>query len=148
MTKAPEPNPDPEQPGHFLPNGAAAKGGLNKSMLDAAWGQFQFFTVYKAESAGRQVVLVDPRYTSERCSGCGELVPKALSERVHQCPWCGLVLDRDHNGAICIFQGWKRPTVPGQNPGAVEAHPLEGMGTSQFAHPKARFEEEWPCSHD
>src|SRR5215472_8079289 len=45
MTKAPEPKPDPEQPEQYLPNGAAAKSGLNKSILDAAWGQFQHFTV-------------------------------------------------------------------------------------------------------
>jgi putative transposase len=124
MTRAPEPKPDPEQPGHFLQSGAAAKGGLNKSILDAAWGQFQQFTIYKAENAGRQVVLVDPRYTSQRCSSCSELVPKDLDERVHRCPFCSLVLDRDHNGAICIFQGWKSPTVSGPGPGAVEAHPL------------------------
>src|SRR5215470_2344864 len=66
------------------------------------------------------------------CLGCGELVPKALSERTHRCPSCGLVLDRDHNSALCIFQGWKRPTAPGSGPGAIEAHPLKGMGTSQF----------------
>jgi putative transposase len=122
MTKAPEPKPDPEKPGQYLPNGAAAKGGLNKSILDAAWGQFQLFTVYKAESAGRQVVLVDPRNTSQRCSGCGELVHKELDERTHRCPFCGLVLDRDHNGAICIFQGWKSPTAPGLDLAAVEVH--------------------------
>ena len=97
---------------------------MNKSILDAAWGQFQFFTVYKAESSGRQVVLVDPRYTSQRCSGCGELVPKTLSERVHQCRGSGLVLDRDHNGAICIFQGWKRPTATELGLVAVEARLL------------------------
>jgi putative transposase len=110
MTKAPEPKPDPGRPGQYLPNGAAAKGGLNKSILDAAWGQFQFFTVYKAESAGRQVVLVNPKDTSQRCSGCGELVPKDLSERVHRCPFCKLVLDRDHNSAIVIFEAGKPPT--------------------------------------
>ena len=41
MSKAPEPKPDPEQEGHYLPNGAAAKAGLNTSILDAGWGQFQ-----------------------------------------------------------------------------------------------------------
>jgi putative transposase len=110
MTQAPEPRPDPDKPGQYLPNGAAAKGGLNKSILDAAWGQFQQFTIYKAANAGRQVVLVDPRYTSQRCSGCGELVPKDLSERVHSCPFCKLVLDRDHNSAIVIFEAGKPPT--------------------------------------
>jgi putative transposase len=88
MTKAPEPKPDETQPGHYLPNGAAAKGGLNRSILDAAWGQFQFFIAYKAANAGRQVILVNPKDTSQRCSGCRELVPKDLDERVHSCPFC------------------------------------------------------------
>ncbi len=112
MTKAPEPKPDLDQPGYYLPNGAAAKGGLNKSILDAVWGQFQQFIVYKAERAGRQVVLVNPKDTSQRCSRCGELVPKDLDKRVHNCPHCGLVLDRDHNSAIVIFEAGKPPTPP------------------------------------
>ncbi len=76
---------------------------LNKSIADVAWRQLVQFTTYKAESAGRRVVLVDPRNTSKRCSRCGSLVQKALSVRVHHCPTCGLILDRDHNAAINIL---------------------------------------------
>ena len=76
MTRAPEPKPDPDQEGAYLPNGAAAKAGLNQSILDAGWGQFQSFCLVKAERAGRRVVLVDPYNTSQFCSGCGQLVPK------------------------------------------------------------------------
>ena len=43
MSKAPAPKPDPEQESTYLPNGAAAKAGLNQSILDAGWGQFQAF---------------------------------------------------------------------------------------------------------
>ena len=57
----------------------------------------------KAEDAGRQVVPVDPRNTSKRCSRCGQMVEKVLSIRVHQCPVCGLVMDRDENAAINIL---------------------------------------------
>ena len=60
MTATPDPKPDPEQEGNFLPNGAAAKAGLNQSILDAGWGQFQSLCLVKAERAGRRVVLVDP----------------------------------------------------------------------------------------
>ena len=105
MTKAPEPKPDPEHDGQYLPNGAAAKAGLNQSILDAGWGQFQAFCIVKAERAGRRVVLVDPYNTSQVCSGCGQLVPKSLEERWHSCE-CGTELDRDHNAAITIlFRG-------------------------------------------
>jgi len=76
---------------------------LSKSISDAAWNQFAQFTQYKAENAGRECVLVDPRNTSKKCSRCGTLVEKALSVRVHSCPVCGLVIDRDENAAINIL---------------------------------------------
>lgn len=66
---------------------------------------------YKAEEAGRQVVKVDPKYTSQVCSGCGYRgAKKDLSERVHSCTRCGLVLDRDTNAAKNILRAWKMPT--------------------------------------
>jgi putative transposase len=77
--------------------------GMNKSIADVAWNQFVQFTMHKAEWAGRSVVLVDPRNTTKACSGCGEIVPKTLSQLVHTCPQCGLVLDRDHNAALNIL---------------------------------------------
>ncbi|MFH8471475.1 RNA-guided endonuclease InsQ/TnpB family protein [Streptomyces sp. NPDC018000] len=67
MSNAPAPKPDPEQPGSFLPNGAAAKAGLNRSISDAGWGVFLTILTAKAESAGREVIAVDPRNTSRRC---------------------------------------------------------------------------------
>jgi len=76
--------------------------GIRKSIGEAAWGQFMQFTAYKAACAGRTVAFVDPRHTSKRCSRCGQLVEKTLSDRVHSCS-CGLVLDRDENAAINIL---------------------------------------------
>lgn len=76
--------------------------GIRKSIGDAAWNQLIQFTIYKAEGAGRTVVFVDPRNTSKRCSRCGQIVEKTLSDRVHSCS-CGLVLDRDHNASINIL---------------------------------------------
>jgi putative transposase len=77
--------------------------GMNKSIADAAWGQLVQHTSFKAEEAGRTVVRVDPRKTTQMCSGCGEIVRKGLSVRVHDCPHCGLVLDRDKNAALNIL---------------------------------------------
>lgn len=76
---------------------------MNRAIRDAGWGQFLSFLRYKAESAGSEVVAVDPRWTSQLCSGCGELVKKGLKDRVHDCPHCGLVLDRDENAARNIL---------------------------------------------
>ena len=78
--------------------------GMRKSILDVAWTQFIGMTVAKAAEAGRRVILVNPRNTTKLCSTCGELVPKTLSVRVHTCPHCGLVLDRDENAALNILQ--------------------------------------------
>jgi len=102
MTRRPKPKQD-EQTGAYLPNGAAAKAGLNKSILDAGWYQFQQYCLYKAESAGRDVLLVHPKLTSQVCSGCGQIVRKDLSERWHSCE-CGAELDRDYNAAINILR--------------------------------------------
>lgn len=76
---------------------------LAKSITDAAWSMLFLFLGYKAESAGRQVVAVPPHHTSQICSGCGELVPKKLSQRWHNCPHCGLSIQRDINAAINIL---------------------------------------------
>lgn len=76
---------------------------LNKNITDVAWSQFAQFTAYKAADAGRLFLQVDPRNTSKRCSRCQSLVVKDLSIRIHDCPHCGLVLDRDHNAAINIL---------------------------------------------
>jgi putative transposase len=78
--------------------------GMRKSIMDVAWSQFISMTVSKAAEAGRYIILVDPRNTSKECSRCGKLVEKALSERMHSCPHCGLSLGRDHNAALNILQ--------------------------------------------
>jgi putative transposase len=75
---------------------------LAKSIGDAAWSQLIQYTQYKAVNAGRVCELVDPRGTSQRCSGCQTVVQKDLSVRVHDCPSCGLVIDRDLNASINI----------------------------------------------
>ena len=60
-----------------------------------------------AASARREIILVDPRGTSQICSGCGRVVKKDLSVRVHNCPGCGLIIDRDVNAARNILnRGW------------------------------------------
>lgn len=77
---------------------------LTRSMRDVAW--FEFFGIlrFKAEEAGREVVGVPAKDTSQLCSRCGARVPKDLSVRIHFCPFCGLVLDRDFNAALNILR--------------------------------------------
>jgi putative transposase len=112
MTKRPNAIQD-EETGQYLANGAAAKGGLNKSILDAGWGEFVTLCSYKAEEAGGQVVRVPPKDTSQACSGCGRIVAKELWERWHSCPDCGTDLDRDHNAAINILHRYQEQRLNG-----------------------------------
>ena len=83
---------------------------LAKSISDAAWSQFRSILTSKAESAGREVLAVNPAYTSQDCSGCGYRpdgkegrTKKKLSDRWHLCPICGLSVDRDTNAAVNIL---------------------------------------------
>jgi len=81
---------------------------LAKQVHDAGWAQFSAILADKAASAGRELVAVDPRGTSQECSGCGAEVRKDLSVRVHECPACGLVVDRDVNAARNILRRGQR----------------------------------------
>ncbi|MBC9730179.1 RNA-guided endonuclease TnpB family protein [Streptomyces sp. TRM68367] len=108
MTKAPAAKPDPENDGAFLPNGAAAKAGLNRSILDAGWGQFLSILANKAESAGRRVIPVDARNTSRTCppeiGGCGHVAKEnRVTQAKFECVRCGLVENADRVGALNVL---------------------------------------------
>jgi putative transposase len=75
---------------------------LAKHIQDHAWGKLIQFAQSKAAKAGKMVELVDARYTSQKCSQCGIIVPKTLADRTHLCPNCGLEMDRDINASLNI----------------------------------------------
>jgi putative transposase len=77
---------------------------LAKSLVDTSWSMFFTHLLDKAEEAGRAVVRVNPAYTSQTCSACGHRQPMPLWVRVYECPQCGLVIHRDHNGSKNILQ--------------------------------------------
>lgn len=79
-------------------------GNLSRSAHDVGLGMFRALLDYKAIEAGVEIVTVNPRNTSQTCSGCGMIVLKDLSVRIHQCPDCGLTLDRDVNAAWNVLQ--------------------------------------------
>lgn len=99
MTRAPAPRPDPDTPGGHLPNGRAVKAGLNKRILDAAWGQFIAILSAKAAWAGREVIAVDPTYTSQTCPECGHIDADNRDREVFRCIACGHVDHADRVGA-------------------------------------------------
>lgn len=105
MSKAPVPKPDPEQPGCFMPNGVAGKAGLNKSINDAGWGVFLTILHAKAESAGREVIAVDPRNTSRTGPDCGHTAKgnRPTQEKFH-CLSCGHNAHADVVGATNVLR--------------------------------------------
>lgn len=103
MIARPKPRPDGNS-GHE-PNGAAAKAGLNKSILDAGWGIFLRILSAKAESAGREVIAVDPRRTSQRCAECGHTTTRnRASQAAFLCLACGHQANADVNAARNILR--------------------------------------------
>ena len=88
-----------EEPGRNV----AQKSGLNRSILEQNLGQVRQQLAYKAEWAGRRLVLVDPRNTTRTCSRCGDLNPRPGANRMYCCDKCGLVMDQDENAAINIL---------------------------------------------
>jgi len=97
---------------------------VNRGIADVAWGQFVQFTTYKAANAGRGVALVNPRGTTQECFGCGSIVPKDLSVRIHDCPNCGIKISRDLNAALNILARGLASISADSSDEAVEAHPL------------------------
>jgi putative transposase len=80
-----------------------SEGNYGKFINDAGWNMFANMLAYKAEGAGCSVVFVNPENTSQECSNCHQIVRKDLAERMHNCPFCGLYIDRDLNAARNIL---------------------------------------------
>ncbi len=76
---------------------------LAKSISDAAWGRFLSWVQSFGMIHDVPIIAVAPHFTSQDCSRCGTRVKKSLSTRTHTCWHCGLVMDRDENGARNIL---------------------------------------------
>ncbi len=127
--------------------GLVQSSSLAKLILDAGWGTLITFTTYKAVMAGARVVRVDPSYTTQDCSVCGFRIPKTLSERLHECPDCGAVMDRDYNASVNILKkGLAR--LKGGRVGATRTYACgEGSGgaTSKEVVSQPSLKQESPC---
>jgi putative transposase len=77
-------------------------GMLSKAVHDVGWSSFTNMLSYKAENAGRQLLKVDPKHTSQECPNCHAIQKKQLSERVHRCDR-GLTIHRDQAAAMVIL---------------------------------------------
>ncbi|WP_247874474.1 RNA-guided endonuclease TnpB family protein [Azospirillum sp. TSH20] len=126
-----------------------ARSMLAKDVLDAVWGLLRALIADKAERAGKLVVAVDPRGTSQECPCCGAKVKKTLADRVHRCPDCGLVEDRDVAAASVIeFRVFGRQA--GGVPGNWSEKPPRFSRRSDHApslHPDRRIRSPVPVGH-
>ncbi|WP_329112278.1 RNA-guided endonuclease InsQ/TnpB family protein [Streptomyces sp. NBC_01353] len=105
MRATPAPKPDPDKQGAFLPNGAAVKAGLNRSISDAGWGVFLTILRAKAESAGREVIAVDPRNTSRTCPECGHVAKENRpAQEMFHCVSCAHTAHADTVGALNVLR--------------------------------------------
>ena len=104
MTRRAKPVADPQAPGHYLRNGAAAKSGLNKAILQKGWFRFELALQSVSRYTGTQVVKVPAAYTSQRCSECGRVDPKSReSQAVYRCTTCAHCEHADVNAAKNIL---------------------------------------------
>jgi len=100
MTRRAKPVADPDNPGAFLPNGASAKSGLNKSILSKGWHRLELALISAARYTGTEVVKVPAAFTSQRCSVCGHVDPKSReSQAVFRCTHCAYSGHADINAA-------------------------------------------------
>ena len=89
MTRRAQPVADPATPGRYLPNGGAAKSGLNRAILAKGWYRFEVALKSVSRYSGTQVVKVPAALTSQRCSVCGHVDPKSReSQAVFRCTHC------------------------------------------------------------
>ena len=83
---------------------------LAKSVYDASWFKLKRQLEYKCKNAGCLLEEVDEKYTTQRCSCCGEITVnspkgrKSLGIREWTCSHCGTTHDRDVNGAKNILR--------------------------------------------
>ncbi|MEX2738175.1 MAG: RNA-guided endonuclease InsQ/TnpB family protein [Candidatus Wukongarchaeota archaeon] len=75
-----------------------------RNVMDSSWRKFAQFLSYKAERAGKTVVEVNPRGTTQECYKCGKEVKKSLAVRIHKCPYCGLEIERDYNSSFVVLK--------------------------------------------
>ncbi len=76
---------------------------LAEAIADSVLSKLILVTASKAENAGKAVEMADAKYTSQRRSDRGTIVPKDLLGRIHDCPLCGLKPDRGPNAVRSIL---------------------------------------------
>jgi putative transposase len=112
MVKAPKPKVNDQ--GHYLPNGARAKAGLNRSILSSCWGHIVMFTDYKAARQNKVVIKVASQFSSQTCSQCGHTSADNRQKKAFRCIQCGFSSDADFNASLVLQQRGVKYILDGQ----------------------------------
>jgi putative transposase len=150
MTKAPKPKQD--ETGGYLPNGSAAKAGLNKAILNNGLGQLIQFTEYKALRNHKLVLRVPAQYTSQKCSACHHIEKgNRASQSVFTCLACGHTDNSDLNasknirddGVVLLLSGYYHESKKERKKvkvGRNAARHIEALPLAQPEHSSANVE--------
>ena len=123
MTKRAKPKKD--EHGKYIKNGAAAKSGLNKAILDSMWGNIVLFTKYKGLKKEKLTIKIPPPGTSQECSLCGTLTPdNRVSQAVFICQKCGFTCNADYNASVVI----KKRGIKALLEGAIQVKQKKSAG--------------------
>ena len=128
MGRRSKPVPDPLHEGRYLPNGQAAKHGLNRSLRQASMGRLSSMLAYKTKLAdGVGMILVNPAYTSQTCSQCGYVAKENReSQAVFICKKCSYTANADVNAAKNILKrGLDTLAVTSENLWGADGTPVE-----------------------
>lgn len=88
--------------GRAMKNGQSAKRGLNRSISDASWGEILKKTGWIGAKAGKPVVAVNPRFTSQECSSCGHISKHNRDGEKFICENCGHIDHADTQASRTI----------------------------------------------
>lgn len=148
MSRKAKPVPDPLHPGRFLPNGQAAKRGLNHALRSASMGGIRQKLEYKTQRAyASSLLLVNPAYTSQQCSQCGHTCKKNReSQAEFHCTKCGLKLNADTNAAINILQRGHQQLISGTDE-AGRGNTASDIQDKNIAKDAAALKREPTASH-
>jgi transposase len=115
MVRAPKPKPDPDNEGVFLPNGRAAKAGLNRKIYANCWGLIAQRLEHKTSASATVLVKVPAAYSSLECRNCGDIsTENRKSQAEFACIACGHNDHADIQAAATILA---RATAPAPTPG-------------------------------
>ena len=137
MSRRPKAKPNPEHPGCYLHNNAAAKAGLNRGILSNRWADIHGKLDYKTRLAGTRLVLVDPAYTSQTCNRCGHVAKENReSQAVFLCTRCGHKANADTNAARNILDRALHETGMDDAEGVEEHNTEQGIKPCEDAPTK------------